>query len=747
MRPISLLALLALCAGAAADLKPSADLDHPAHRIAKNNVVIDFKGATWEGTSMTTEPDQRKGLGILITGNNVTLKNLKIRGYKIAIMAKNCSGLKLENVDVSYNWKQKLGSDIEKEDLGDWMSFHKNDKNEWHRYGAGIYLDGVQKFEVKGCRATGGQCALMMTRSTNGLVWNNDFSFMSGLGLGMYRSSNNRIMHNRFDFCVRGYSHGVYNRGQDSSGILIYEQSHKNVFAYNSATHGGDGFFLWAGQETMDTGRGGCNDNLVYGNDFSDSPANGIETTFSRNNFINNLCDRCWHAVWGGYSYESRFEGNHFTGNDEAFAIEHGQDNVIRDNYMSGNKLDLNLWANKVEDPNWGYPKHRDTASRDYTITGNIFGATSILKDTARIKFTGNTLLSFTELLAFKSLENSSALTITGNTFYAKKQDLPDGQTDRNTWMGPATQVMVPTWTPAVKHPFTNFGGLGKVNSDWAQLEPKPLTGGKSFFYSPTVSDTDAKRGRQYMLVDQWGPNDYRYPRIWPKPVYFLPNKMAGEQMEVVGPKGKWKIVSLSNNIQVMPREGTVPGSFHVQGTARFVGNVKIEMEYVGAEATDYRGINTPAGKPIRFTYERFKLPIEWTVKWYGWDKDKSDPRTQKAAFDAILAGEPLATEKMMELNRDWYGKPNPKVTDNHFASVAEGLLDAPAGDYDLEVTMDDGARVWLDGKLLIDEWHYQGPTTYSKRVKLGGKHKINIQHFEIDGFSCLKVKLKPVKK
>ena len=29
-------------------------------------------------------------------------------------------------------------------------------------------------------------------------------------------------------------------------------------------------FFLWAGQTTMDTGEGGCNDNtLIDGNDFS----------------------------------------------------------------------------------------------------------------------------------------------------------------------------------------------------------------------------------------------------------------------------------------------------------------------------------------------------------------------------------------------------------------------------------------------------------------------------------------------
>ena len=36
----------------------------------------------------------------------------------------------------------------------------------------------------------------------------------------MWRSSATSFHRNAFDFCVRGYSHGVYNRGQDSAGIL-----------------------------------------------------------------------------------------------------------------------------------------------------------------------------------------------------------------------------------------------------------------------------------------------------------------------------------------------------------------------------------------------------------------------------------------------------------------------------------------------------------------------------------------------
>jgi len=747
MRPILLLAMLSVGSVAHAQkLSPSADLDHPFMVVKKKGQVLDFKGATLWGTPDSTDPDKRKGLAILVTADDVTIKNLHVRGYMIGILAQKCKNLKLVNVDGSYNWKQHLGSDLEKEDQNDWLFFHHNEKHEWFRYGASFYLDEVNGYEVKGCKATGGQCALMLNRSNQGVIWNNDFSFMSGLGLGMYRSSDNRIMHNRFDFCVRGYSHGVYNRGQDSSGILIYEQSHRNVFAYNSATHGGDGFFLWAGQETMDTGKGGCNDNLVYGNDFSDSPANGIEATFSRNNFINNLCNRCWHAVWGGYSYDTRIEGNVFENNEESIAIEHGQNISIKDNEMRGNKLDLNLWANKNEDPNWGYPKHRDTDSQNFSILGNVITAPSIVRQTKNSRIMANRF-DFLQKPPFTSLEGSTKLTIKGNNFNFKKQELPDGQTDQNTWYDGPMQTVSRFWTPTVKYTLLNTKDLSPGTSDWAELEPKPMQNGANVFTTLGDGGQEQFKGRQYILVDEWGPFDYRSPRIWPKPVRFAPDKMAGTQMEVIGPKGQWRVISHSPGIKVVPESGTVPAKIHVLSLERFSGTQQIEMEFIGDESVDVKGVKHPLGKPVRFSYEKTKIPIEWDVKWWAWDAQTQDPRTQYEAFEKVVKGEPLASDKMLELAGNWYGSPHKGVPENHFATLAEGEFDCAEGDYDVEITSDDGCRLYLDGKKLVDEWHYQGPTTYHKQVHLKGHHKFEVQHFEIDGFSCLKVKLNPVKK
>src|SRR5690606_19940691 len=289
------------------NLRPSADMNEAAIIIEGNDIVIDFSNATINGSDNPTRPDEFFGVAILIRNSNgVTIKNLNTKGFKVALMARNVSDLVIEDCDFSYNYRQRLNSTQEKEDVSDWMSYHQNEKDEWLRYGAAIYLRDCNSVVVRNNRVTGGQNALMMTSCNDSMIYGNDFSFNSGIGIGMYRSSRNKVMNNRVIFNVRGYSHGVYNRGQDSAGILVYEQSNENLFYNNNVTHGGDGFFLWAGQSTMETGEGGCNDNLLVGNDFSYAPTNGIEVTFSRNHIFGNRIFGCDHGIWGGYSYDTR---------------------------------------------------------------------------------------------------------------------------------------------------------------------------------------------------------------------------------------------------------------------------------------------------------------------------------------------------------------------------------------------------------------------------------------------------------
>ena len=177
--------------------------------IRGSNVNVDLRGVELVGTEHRDRPDRFTGTAIRIDGGrNVTVRGATVRGYRLGIIARGVRGLRLLDNDLSHNWKTRLMSGIEKESLVDWMSYHQNEKDEWLKHAAAIYLVDVRGGEIKGNRVWQGQNALLMTRSDSLRIWNNDFSFNSGLGIGMYRSSHNTIMHNKIDWNVRGYSHG-----------------------------------------------------------------------------------------------------------------------------------------------------------------------------------------------------------------------------------------------------------------------------------------------------------------------------------------------------------------------------------------------------------------------------------------------------------------------------------------------------------------------------------------------------------
>lgn len=742
--------------------------------IRGDDIIVDFKGVVLRGTPETTEPDKRAGTGLIVQGKNVTIKNLTLRGYKIGLLATDSPGLKVLDCDFSYNWKQRLHSSLEREDGGDWMSYHQNEKNEWFRYGAAIYLRRCNDFEVKGCKAVGGQNGLMLTECDGGLVWNNDFSFLSSLGIGMYRSSKNRIMHNSIDWCVRGYSHGVYNRGQDSAGILIYEQSSDNVFAYNSVTHGGDGFFLWAGQTTMDTGKGGCNGNLLFGNDFSHAPTNGIEATFSKNTFVNNLMLECWHGIWGGYSFESKVIANTFGLNAEAIAWEHGQDNQILYNTFDKDRMAINMWQKDSEDPNWGYSKNRDTRSRSNTVAYNTFrdvlGPVVRLSRSIQFSFSNNSVQRTTEL--FRTEKELDGIIVNGNKFTIPfRLPLPVNGENESIVDGANTPARSPMTASGNLdrereadgedylaqfqvgwNPFAPETDTGNAARDIARMyAPAPLTGGMTPFLKP-----GDLRGRKYILVDEWGPYDFQSPLLWLRKTVYQPARFVDDgrgnkvqqppkvelHFETLGPKGNWRIAQTRGVEAISASSGKVPGKMFVRLDPSKVGDVLVQMTYTGAETVDYRGVKTPAGRPVTMQYSNFVAPIDWNVAWFSYDPSAEDPRTS-SRWRTIIAGPKAHTMSTKELNFAWGGSPMEGVPADYFLTLAEGSFSIVDGTYDIEVTSDDGVRVYLDNRVILDDWTYHAPKTETVSVRLGGRHKLRVEHFELNGYSALKVVIK----
>ena len=206
-------------------LRAPASMDSAVITIRGNNIIVDFAGATLAGLDSNAEPDEAAGVGVHIEGGvNVELRNARIRGYKVGVLARGTRRLTLARNDFSYNWKPRLFSLMQHESLADWLSHHKNEGGEWLRFGAGAYLVDVRGGEIRDNRIVQGMEGLMLVRADSLRVWNNVIAFNSGVGIGMYRASDNVIMHNRASYNVRGYSDGYYRRGQDSADLLIQDR-------------------------------------------------------------------------------------------------------------------------------------------------------------------------------------------------------------------------------------------------------------------------------------------------------------------------------------------------------------------------------------------------------------------------------------------------------------------------------------------------------------------------------------------
>ncbi|HET6880917.1 MAG TPA: right-handed parallel beta-helix repeat-containing protein, partial [Pirellulales bacterium] len=670
------------------------------------------------GSEEGAKPDQFQGRGIFIEdSSDVVLKNARIRGFKIGIYVRNCRNLTIEGCDLSDNWKQHLMSTPQAENGADWLFGHENDNDEWLRYGAAVYLDGCTGFKLHDNISRRGQNAFCLVRSHDGEVYDNDCSFNSGWGLALYRACRNRVVRNKFDWCIRGYSHGVYNRGQDSAGILVFEQCSDNVFALNSATHGGDGFFLFAGLETVDeTGQGGCNRNLVYGNDFSHASNNGIEATFSTGNrFIDNIVDQADHAIWAGYSYDSQFIGNKISRCNHGVSIEHGSGNRIERNRFDDNGVAVNLWANDkpgfAEKP---YGKSHHCRSENYVIAGNRFHNNRLdvrLLNTSDVQVTRNDFQ-----------QARVALDLSGRTGGVKIDENNVAGEVRTTGEAEASFRGNYFWQKPPKGATSVADPLAlDFSSDDKEAQVGDLPGRQNAFLPPT-----ALRGLNFIFVDEWGPYDFERVKITPeKPVFWEQGKMR-----MLGPPTPYRITDVRGQLKVTPLTGNLPATLKVASSKRRAEAFSFTVELPEKEQ------NLPISGLLLFA--------DWDVKFYRWQP--VGPQKPPADWKAVIAGAVLEERKLSQIDFAWgVGAPSARVPADHFATVATADIELPEGNYKLRTVSDDGIRLSIDGQTIIDNWSWHPPTEDAATLELSaGRHAFRIEHFEIDGVAQLQFGLAP---
>ncbi len=720
--------------------------------VVGDGVVVEFVGAgTLRGAPASNDPDTFAGVGIRIDARrDVTIRGARVAGFKIGLLASGADALRVEDGDYSGNFAQRLRSTALAEDPGDWLWPHDNDRREWAtRYGAAVCVERSRGVAITGIRVRRGQNGIILDRVEGSRVERNDCSFLSGWGLAMWRSNANTIADNAFDFCVRGYSHGVYNRGQDSAGILLFEQCSRNTIARNTATHGGDGFFAFAGKESLgerapEGAAGprddlpGCDHNTIDANDFSHAAAHGLELTFSTGNTItrNTLAGNAICGIWAGYSRDTVIAGNRFSGNGAAgygqerggINIEHASRNVIARNTFRDEAMGVRLWwdddAKLLELPG---VRSRGSDARGNVVQGNRFEYSIPPKTDPK---TGHMWLP----VSFE-LHNAAHAT-------------RPGVVADNTYADNAVEMMNPEC--AVRE--VELGEGVEVSSTPVALE---LPG----FELPASPDADppadarslvARRralgGREAIVVGEWWPWDHESIMVRERGVV-----SGARVLEVFGvAKGAaLSATTLTAGVRVGALKEHAEGPYVVT---------------IGGEGAGVRAYRA------RIRAGAFERSIEGTIVSAEWSVTLfplvGNPTTDAGAFEASRASPNAVALSLSGGLSLPFGTRGPKTIPpwrehvgklpwrEHYGVRATTTLDLPAGRWRVTCRSDDGVRVRLgpaggepgSAPVLIENWTHHAPTTdravHDQRV--GGAVAIEVDYFQLDGHAELSLEIAP---
>jgi hypothetical protein len=119
------------------------------------------------------------------------------------------------------------------------------------------------------------------------------------------------------------------------------------------------------------------------------------------------------------------------------------------------------------------------------------------------------------------------------------------------------------------------------------------------------------------------------------------------------------------------------------------------------------------------------------------WIQDLEQPEWQAEYYNnQNLNGTPVVVDTEPAVFHNWhFDSPHRHVDGDHFSIRWTGELTFHSGCYLFGLFADDGVRLWVDGELLVDEWHqgraqYDAPVTYLT----SGTHEIIVDYFEDTG-------------
>jgi len=125
----------------------------------------------------------------------------------------------------------------------------------------------------------------------------------------------------------------------------------------------------------------------------------------------------------------------------------------------------------------------------------------------------------------------------------------------------------------------------------------------------------------------------------------------------------------------------------------------------------------------------------------------EDDPWQAAYFANSDLSGAPVLTRIETSLDHNWgWGSPGGAVPKDHFSARWTQPLNFRAGTYRFTTYTDDGVRLWVDGRLLIDSWRpmrgYRSASVYLSQ----GVHEVKMEYYERSGIALARLTWRQVR-
>ncbi|MBN1137567.1 MAG: LysM peptidoglycan-binding domain-containing protein [Anaerolineae bacterium] len=187
---------------------------------------------------------------------------------------------------------------------------------------------------------------------------------------------------------------------------------------------------------------------------------------------------------------------------------------------------------------------------------------------------------------------------------------------------------------------------------------------------------------------------------------------------------GTYRFTVEADDGVVVRIDGTpIIDQWHDAGNKAYVKDVYLAK---GVHEVRVRYYEATGAAKIKLSWAKVP-PAAWTAKYFN---------------NTNLEGNPVLTRSDAAINFNWGNKsPATVVAADQFSAVWNGDFSFSAGTYRFTATADDGIRVYLDGNLIIDEWHVTSVRTYWAELYVpAGTHHVRVRYFENNGLAVAKV-------